>query len=78
MMKTTTTTSEVSVVNKFITVVEPKAQEELAALGFTYTKTKVNGKDVYAFAATVELQKYLSERYSDEEWHYMRSNRLFF
>ena len=53
--------------NKFITVVEPKAQEELAALGFTYTKTKVNGKDVYAFAATVELQKYLSERYSDEE-----------
>lgn len=64
--------------NKFITVVESKAQEELAALGFTYTKTKVNGKDVYAFAATVELQKYLSERYSDEEWHYMRSNRLFF
>lgn len=72
------TTSEVSIVNKFITVVEPKAQEELAALGFTYTKTKVNGKDVYAFAATVELQKYLSERYSDEEWHYMKQNLLCF
>lgn len=72
------TTSEVSIVNKFITVVEPKAQEELAALGFTYTKTKVNGKDIYAFAATVELQKYLSERYSDEEWHYMKQNLLCF
>lgn len=64
--------------NKFITVVEPKAQEELATLGFAYTKTKVNGKDVYAFAATVELQKYLSERYSDEEWHYMKQNLLCF
>lgn len=64
--------------NKFITVVEPKAQEELAALGFTYTKTKVNGKDIYAFAATVELQKYLSERYSGEEWHYMKQNLLCF
>ena len=64
--------------DKFIMVVQPEAQEELAALGFTYTKTKADGKDVYAFAATVELQKYLSERYSDEEWHYMRSNRLFF
>ena len=64
--------------DKFITVVEPKAQEELAALGFTYTKTKVNGKDIYAFAATVELQKYLSERYSDEEWHYMKQNLLCF
>lgn len=72
------TTSEVGIVNKFITVVEPKAQEELVALGFTYTKTKVNGKDVYAFAATVELQKYLSERYSDEEWHYMKQNLLCF
>ena len=72
------TTSEVGIVNKFITVVEPKAQEELAALGFTYTKTKVNGKDVYAFAATIELQKYLSERYSDEEWHYMKQNLLCF
>lgn len=64
--------------NKFITVVEPKAQEELAALGFTYTKAEINGKTVYAFADTVDLQKYLSERYSDEEWHYMKNNRLFF
>ena len=64
--------------NKFITVVEPKAQEELAALGFAYTKTEIGGKTVYAFAATVELQKYLSERYSDEEWHYMKQNLLCF
>lgn len=72
------TTSEVGIVNKFITVVEPKAQEELAALGFTYTKTEIGGKTVYAFADTAELQKLLAERYSDEEWHYMRSNKLFF
>lgn len=71
------TTSEVGIVNKFITV-EPKAQEELAALGFTYTKTEIGGKTVYAFADTAELQKFLAERYSDEEWHYMRSNKLFF
>lgn len=62
----------------FITVVEPKAQEELLALGFTYTKTEINGKTVYAFADTDELQKYLSQRYSDEEWYYIKSNRLFF
>lgn len=64
--------------DKFIMVVEPKAQEELAALGFTYTKTEIGGKTVYAFADTVELQKFLAERYSDEEWHYMRSGKLFF
>lgn len=64
--------------NKFINVVKPEAQEELAALGFTYTKTEIGGKIVYAFADTDELQKYLAERYSDEEWHYMRSNKLFF
>ena len=64
--------------DKFIMVVEPKAQEELAALGFTYTKTEMGGKTVYAFADTVELQKFLAERYSDEEWHYMRSGKLFF
>lgn len=62
----------------FIKVVEPKAQEELLALGFTYTKTEINGKTVYAFADTDELQKYLSQRYSDEEWYYIKSNRLFF
>lgn len=62
----------------FIKVVEPKAQEELLALGFTYTKTEINGKTVYAFADTDELQKYLSQRYSDEEWYYIKNNRLFF
>jgi len=65
-------------VTNFIKVVEPKAQEELLALGFTYTKTEINGKTVYAFADTDELQKYLSQRYSDEEWYYIKSNRLFF
>lgn len=64
--------------DKFIMVVEPKAQEELVALGFTYTKTEIGGKTVYAFADTVELQKFLAERYSDEEWHYIRSGKLFF
>ena len=64
--------------NKFIMMVEPKAQEELAALGFIYTKQKINGKDVYVFANTEALQKYLSERYSDEEWHYMKQNLLCF
>lgn len=78
MMRIMITISEVNGVQNFIMVVEPKAQEELAALGFTYTIQKINGKTVYAFADTVELQKHLSERYSDEEWHFMRSNKLFF
>lgn len=64
--------------NKFIMMVEPKAQEELAALGFIYTKQEINGKDVFVFANTEALQKYLSERYSDEEWHYMKQNLLCF
>ena len=51
--------------DKFIMVVEPKAQEELAALGFIYTKTELNGKTVYAFADTEALQKHLAEKYSD-------------
>ena len=48
-------------------VVEPKAQEELAALGFIYTKTELNGKTVYAFADTEALQKHLAEKYSDSK-----------
>ena len=64
--------------DKFIMVVQPKVQEELASLGFTYTKTEVGNKVVFAFAATDELQRYLSERYSDEEWHFMKRNLLCF
>lgn len=64
--------------DKFIMVVQPKVQEELASLGFTYTKTTLDGKTVYAFADTERLQKYLSEKYSDEEWHYMKRNLLCF
>lgn len=64
--------------DKFITVVEPKVQEELAALGFIYIKQTLSDKTVYAFIATEDLQKYLSEKYSDEEWHYMKRNLLCF
>lgn len=63
---------------KFIYVVEPEAQENLVASGFTYIKTNINGKSVYAFADADELRKYLSEHYSDEKWHYVQSNKLFF
>ena len=44
--------------DKFIMVVEPKAQEELAALGFAYIKQTLDGKTVYAFADTEALQKH--------------------
>ena len=64
--------------DKFIMVVQPKVQEELASMGFTYTKTRLDGKTVYAFANTEGLQKYLTERYSDEEWYYMQRNLLCF
>ena len=64
--------------DKFIMVVQPKVQEELASLGFTYTKTTLDGKTVYAFANTEGLQKYLTERYSDEEWYYMQRSLLCF
>lgn len=62
----------------FIIIVEPKVQDELVALGFTYTQTEINGSSVRAFANTKELQKYLSEKYSDEEWGYVKTNRLCF
>ena len=52
--------------DKFIIVVQPKTQEELASMGFTYTKTTLNGKTVYAFANTEGLQKYLAEKYHIE------------
>ena len=64
--------------DKFIMVVQPKTQEELASMGFTYTKITLNGKTVYAFANTEDLQKYLAEKYSDEEWHFMQRNLLCF
>lgn len=62
----------------FIIIVEPKVQDELVALGFTYTQTEINGSSACAFANTKELQKYLSEKYSDEEWGYVKTNRLCF
>lgn len=62
----------------FIMVIEPEAQEELAASGFIYTKTEINGKTVYAFAETDELCKYLSSNFEQKDWHCMKSNNLFF
>lgn len=62
----------------FIKVLEPELQKKLAGLGFSYTLENIGDKQVFAFAETEELQKYLAENYSDEEWHYFRSNRLCF
>ena len=64
--------------SNFIKVDEPKLQQELANLGFSYILENNGNKQIYAFVETEELQKYLSEKYSDEEWHYIRSNRICF
>ena len=72
-------TSEVTLLKpNFIKVFEPKLQQELVNLGFSYTLENDGNKQIYAFVETEELHKYLSEKYTDEEWHYIRSNRLCF
>lgn len=62
----------------FKKVFEPKLQKELADLGFSYTIETDGDKQIYVFADTKELQEYLSEKYSDEQWYYVTTNRLCF
>ena len=45
--------------NKFIKVLEPKLQDELANLGFSYTIEKLGDKQVFAFTDSMELRKYI-------------------
>lgn len=63
---------------KFIKVLEPKLQEELAGLGFSYTKEKIGDKQVYAFADSGELREYIVSHYSDVKGVCYFSDKLFF
>ena len=63
---------------KFIKVLEPKLQEELANLGFSYTAEKLGGKQVFAFADSKELRQYIIGKYSDIKGVYYFDDKLFF
>lgn len=77
MMRTTTTTSEVSVV-KFIKVLEPELQKEFADLGFNYTIEQIGDKQVFAFTDSKELRQYIASKYANTKGVCYFDDKLFF
>jgi hypothetical protein len=72
------TTSEVGIVNKFIKVLEPKLQQEFADLGFSYTIEKLGDKQIFAFADSKELRKYIASKYANTKGICYFDDKLFF
>ncbi len=64
--------------NKFIKVLEPKLQDELANLGFSYTIEKLGDKQVFAFTDSMELRKYIASKYTDIKGICYFDDKLFF
>ena len=64
--------------SKFIKVLEPELQEELANLGFSYTIEKLGDKQVFAFTNSIELKKYIASKYEDIKGVCYFDDRLFF
>lgn len=64
--------------NKFIKVLEPKLQDELANLGFSYTIEKLGDKQVFAFTDSMELRKYITSKYADIKGICYFDDKLFF
>ncbi len=64
--------------NKFIKVLEPKLQDELANLGFSYTIEKLGDKQVFAFTDSMELRKYIASKYADIKGICYFDDKLFF
>lgn len=64
--------------DKFIKVLEPKLQEELANLGFSYTIEKLGDKQVFAFTNSVELKEYIASKYADIKGICYFDDKLFF
>jgi len=61
----------------FIMVSNPAKLEELKMAGFsTYIQEKQNGQDVFVFAKTPELIKYLNSRFEKGDFFY--TNKLHF
>lgn len=53
---------------QFIYVLNPKAAEELIALGFGYTTSIMNGNMVWIFDYCDELQRFTLSHYSDNQY----------
>ena len=62
----------------FIKVLDPKLQEEFAAMGFKYTTESWGDKQVYAFADSKDLRKVISEKYSNTKGICFFGDKLFF
>ena len=77
MMRTTTTTSEVSVV-KIIKILNPSLQKELADMGFNYTIENLGNKQVFAFADSKELREHIISKYADVKSVCYFDDKLFF
>lgn len=63
---------------KFIKVLEPKLQKELADLGFNYTIEKNGDKQVFAFADSGELREYIASHYGSIQGVCYFGDKLFF
>lgn len=63
---------------KFIKVLEPKLQQELADLGFNYTIENLGDKQVFAFADSGELREYIASKYGSVQGVCYFGSKLFF
>jgi hypothetical protein len=51
-----------------IKIVNPNKAKELMNLGFTYTKEKLEDKDIYVFIQSDEIYKYLKNNFSKQDY----------
>lgn len=63
---------------KFLKVLEPELQQELADLGFSYTIEKLGDKQVFAFTNSAELRKYIASKYANMKGVCYFDDKLFF
>ena len=63
---------------KFIKVLDPKLQQELADLGFSYTIENFGDKQIYAFADSEELREHIASKYSSIKSVCFFGDKLFF
>lgn len=62
--------------NNLYKVVDPKVFKQLNKMGFNYITEKLNGRDVFVFMKTPELEAYVLKNFANGE--VFSSNKLHF
>lgn len=51
-----------------IKILNPNVAKNLSALGFSFVKEQVNGKEVFCFPLSAELVGYMQKQYSSNDY----------